>query len=89
MFWHSFPYALVQHHSPPKAGSLRTGGAARSVSPIGRNLKICSKARSDLMNVCEAIRMQNRCASRISIRSALCADFEQTAPPLRGTPPNF
>src|SRR5205085_3486522 len=45
----------VFEYSPPKLGGVpRSGGAARSVRPIGRNLKICSKSRSFLLDIREA-----------------------------------
>ena len=66
-------------NSPPKLGGVpsRSEGGA-----------VCSKTRSDLINFREALRLLSvRCANLM--RSALCANFEQTAPPLRGTPPNL
>jgi hypothetical protein len=63
--------------SPPESG-----GVARSAGVV------CSKTRSHLTDAREAILMK-RSASRISVRSALRADFEQTAPALRATPPNL
>src|SRR5262249_563542 len=42
---------------------------------------VCSELRSHLIDIREAL-LINRCASRISMRSALRADFEQTAPAL-------
>src|SRR5262249_38098174 len=73
-----------------KEGKPRSAGVARSVSPIGRNIKNCSKLRSHLLDGRGAL-LFDRCAPRILIMSALRADFEQTAPPsLReGTPPNL
>ncbi len=65
-------------HSPPKLGGVpRSGGA------------VCSKTRSHLMDIREALLFQSvRVASLCKERAARV--FEQTAPPsLReGTPPN-
>src|SRR6478609_3566676 len=73
--------------------SRSEAGAARSASPIGRSLNNLFKVRAQRAPYrhSRSAPIRKRSASRKSIRSALRADFEQTAPPsLReGSPPNL
>ena len=58
-------------------------------SPLKLGGAVCSKRRSDLMDIREALLM-DRCATRISKR--MLRDVEQTAPALasrRASPPNL
>src|SRR5215468_7790756 len=45
-----------------KEGQARSAGVARSVSPIGRNIKNCSKSRSYLIDAREALLINRYCS---------------------------
>jgi hypothetical protein len=57
--------AVVQTHSPPWQGGAgrEAAGVARSVSPIGRNIKKCSKSHSNLIDARAALLINRYCST--------------------------
>src|SRR5262249_50986548 len=77
---------------PKNPAQIRRSEVRRGCPRAARAGAVCSKTREAAPYRCREALLMNRCASRISERSALRADFEQTAPVCAfgaASPPNL